>query len=209
MPCRGHQRKYFLDAIKGVLDDDSFKITSTTASEARRVAVALLEWCKADDNKQKLGIFLKTLLEALQKPLISSSKKSCNREILWRDYFLERSSEEFITNWVAFLKKANVTPTPTFYQHLTDVIFRELINSHFVGSCDDSTSAAMVTEHEGGALRYAAGYVCRNLRSKIENGSHALKEELVLCLMALVRSGSHEECGNDEEWMRMIDRGGL
>ena len=28
-------------------------------------------------------------------------------------------------------------------------------------------------------------------------------------LMALVRSGSHEECGNDEEWMKMIDRGGL
>ena len=27
--------------------------------------------------------------------------------------------------------------------------------------------------------------------------------------MALVRSGNHEECGNDEEWMRMIDGGGL
>ena len=91
--CWGTNESIFLDAIKGVLDDDSFKIMSTTASEARRVAVALLEWCKADENKQKLGIFLKTLFEALQKPLISSSKKSCNREILWRDYFLERSSE--------------------------------------------------------------------------------------------------------------------
>ena len=52
-------KSIFLDTIKGVLDDDSFKITSTTVSEARRVAVALLEWCKADDNKQKLGIFYK------------------------------------------------------------------------------------------------------------------------------------------------------
>ena len=88
------------------------------------------------------------------------------------------------------------------------MIFRELINSHFVGSSDDSTSAARVTKHEAGALRYATGYVCSHLQSKIENGSHEFKE-LVLCLMALVRSGSHEECGNDEEWMRMIDRGGL
>ena len=107
------------------------------------------------------------------------------------------------------MKKANVTPTPIFYQHLTDVIYRELINSHFVGSSDDSTSAAMVTKHEAGALRYAAGYVCRHLHSKIEIGSHEFKEELVLCLMALVRSGSHEECGNYKEWMRMIDRGRL
>ena len=27
--------------------------------------------------------------------------------------------------------------------------------------------------------------------------------------MALVRSRNHEKCGNDEEWMRMIDGGGL
>ena len=122
---------------------------------------------------------------------------------------LERSSGEFITNWVNFLKDANLTPTPIFYQHLTDVIFRELIKSHFVGSIDDTTPATAVTDHEAGALRYAAGYVCRHLRKKMESGGHEFKEELVLCLMALVRSGNCEECGTDEEWTRMMDRGGL
>jgi len=101
-------------------------------------------------NKQRFDTFMKTLFKALQKPLISSSKKCCNREILWRNYFLERSSGEFITNWVNFLKDANLTLIPIFYQHLTDVIFRELIRSHFVGCVDDTTPT---TNHEAGAIR--------------------------------------------------------
>ena len=54
----------------------------------------------------------------------------------------------------------------------------------------------------------AAGYVCRHLCKKIESGSHKFKEGLILCLMALMRSGNCEECGTDEEWTRMMDRGG-
>ena len=122
---------------------------------------------------------------------------------------MEHSSEEFITNWVTFLKIPKVTPTPAFYQHLTDVIFQALINTNFVGSIDDTETAPIMTDHEAGALRYSAGYVCRHLRKKIEHGDHELKEELILSLMALVRSGNHEECEHDEEWMRMIDKGGL
>ena len=67
-----------------------------------------------------------------------------------------------------------------------------------------------VTKHEGNALRYAGGYVCRQLRKKIKRGNHKFKE-LLLCLMALVkdRSSDHEECGNEEEWIKLMDRGGL
>ena len=39
--------------------------------------------------------------------------------------------------------------------------------------------------------------------------SHELKEELLLCLMALVKDRSSEECSNDEQWTMMMDRGGL
>lgn len=173
------------------------------------MAVGLLEWSAADVNKPQLCAFIKRLFTALQKPLISFSRRSFNREILWRNYFLVRSSEEFISNWVAFLKDADLTPTPIFYQHLTDLVFRHLIDNHLIGFTDDITPAAALMDHEAGVLRYAAGYVCRHLRRKIERGNHKLKEELVLCLMALVRSGNDEECGPDEEWTRMLDRGGL
>ena len=57
--------------------------------------------------------------------------------------------------------------------------------------------------------RYAAAYVCRHLRRKIEHGNSKFKEELVLCLMALVKSRNDEEVASDDEWTRMLDRGGL
>ena len=59
------------------------------------------------------------------------------------------------------------------------------------------------------AIRYASGYVSRQLRKKIEHGNHEFKE-FVLCLMAVVkdRSTDHEECGNEEEWIKLMDRGG-
>lgn len=66
-----------------------------------------------------------------------------------------------------------------------------------------------ISHQEGSALRYAVGYVCRHLRKKIQHGSHELKEELILCLMALVKDRDSEECGTDEEWTKMMDRGGL
>ena len=42
-------------------------------------------------------------------------------------------------------------------------------------------------ESENGVLYYVAGYICRNLRIKLERESHEFKEEMVLCLMELVK----------------------
>jgi len=110
------------------------------------------------------------LFEALHKPILSASKRSYNREILWRNYFLKRSSEAFIKDWTTFLELAGITPTPILYQHVTDLVFREMVHSHFVGlrSVCDEDQQRDVTKHEGNALRYAGGYVCRQLRKKIE-----------------------------------------
>ena len=137
-------------------------------------------------------------------------QKSFNREKLWRNYFLLRSSEEFIKLWTVFLNSAKLIPTPSFYQHLTDIVFRKMIQDHLLFSSPaNADSITPVSHQEGSALRYAAGYVCRHLRKKIERESHELKEELILCLMALVKDRSSEECGNDEQWSMMMDRGGL
>ena len=133
------------------MEDDSFKTASPVAAEARKVALGLLEWSAADVNQPQFGAFVKRLFTALKTPLISFSRRSCNREILWRDYFLLRSSKEFISNWVTFLTDANLTPTPIFYQHMTDVVFRSLISNHLIGFTEDSTPTPAVADHEGGA----------------------------------------------------------
>ena len=67
-----------------------------------------------------------------------------------------------------------------------------------------------VTKDEGRALRYAIGYVCRHLRKKKEEQNHELKEELIPCLVSLLKaSDNEEECGTDEDWVKAQDRGGL
>ena len=56
-------------------------------------------------------------------------------------------------------------------------------------------------------LRYAAGYVCKQIKSKLQRSSHfqILKEELISCMDTL------REYGNEtsSRWTTIIDRGGL
>ena len=146
----------------------------------------------------------------LRKPIISTSVKSCNREVLWRKYFICRSSESYVDRWVSFLQSLHLTPTPVLYQHLTDLIFRQLIQSCYLGSLSKAAAPSFITKDEGEeALRYAIGYVCRHLRKKIEDTNHELKEELILCLVSLVKGRDSEESGTDEDWIKAQDRGGL
>lgn len=200
--------RLFLKAIETVLSDDSFKINSSVAIEARQVAVSLLKWCSADANKKQFHIFANEIVTVLRKPIISSSMKSCSREVLWRNYFLQRSSDHFVGSWITFLKDLHLTPTPVLYQHLTDIIFRQLIQNCYLGSASKA-AAPSLTKDEGRALRYAIGYVCRHLRKKIEEQNHELKEELILCLVSLLKGRDSEDPGTDEDWIRAQDRGGL
>ena len=75
----------------------------------------------------------------------------------------------------------------------------------------ESSSAAIqpITDDEGNALRYTAGYICRHLCKQLERGNHEMKEELVLCLMELTKDNDSDMCGTDEEWTARVDRGGL
>ena len=103
----------FLKALETVLSDESFKVVSSkVAIEARDVPVSLLRWCSADSNKEQFYTFANEIVTVLRKPIVAFSCKSCNREVLWRNYFLQRSSEHFVSSWVSFLKSVHLTPTP-------------------------------------------------------------------------------------------------
>ena len=86
----------FRTAIQNILDDDSYKLNpASPAAEARRIAESLLKWSLNERNNEKVHEFVKTLFDQLDKPIIASIKKSCNREKLWRNYFLLRSSRVY------------------------------------------------------------------------------------------------------------------
>ena len=62
---------------------------------------------------------------------------------------------------------------------------------------------------EQNAVQYAAGYIVRHLRQRLEMGSHQLKEELVLCLEEIC-DDTDNDCGASTDWTKqVVNRGSL
>ena len=203
-----------MKALHQLLSDDSFKIKTPKTIGARNSAQDLLKWCLDVINNEKLTKFTKALTDSLNTVIKAASNKSFkfNNDKLWRKFFLLRSKPEFINCWTTFIKATGLTVRPVVYQHLTDVIFRKFLSDHFKIEYLDSTTDddLEMRKNEKGVLRYIAGYICRHLRQKLERESHQFREEMILCLMELVKCKDSEElCATDEEWTDLIDRGGL
>ena len=112
-------------------------------------------------------------------------------------------------DYFTFLSKCQTPVRPVLYQHLTDILFKTLLQNHFRIVQLDISDYADSTSHKRSALHYASGYICRHLHKKLERENHDLKEEMILCLASLVRDTNSEECGCDEEWSKLMDRGAL
>ena len=95
-------------------------------------------------------------------------------------------------------------------QHLTMLMFREIIRQQFPLEKETSTNKNLPppSGEEENALRYAAGYVCQNMWKKLEGSSYLLKEEHILSTIDLLDDNDDKE-GSCETWLNSIDRGGL
>ena len=201
--------EHLVTAIHNILEDETFKFDSRAAREARETAVMLLDWATKDENLPTILTFLQQLQEQFQGCIKYLNPSSINRDRLWQSFFMLRSSEEFINLWEILLSEAKVKPTPTLYQQLTTLMFNKEINKAMKIESSSSHAVEPLTNNEGNALRYTAGYICRHLRKQLERGNHDMKEELVLCLMELTTNKDSHATNTDEEWTRRVDRGGL
>ncbi len=195
-----------------MLKDRVFTLPSPHASDGQQAAAKALEWCRDPDNHTTVVSFAGDLTSSLtgcMQHKCGSQKEM--REKMWGRYHQLRTTEDFSRRWKHFLLQATGAPvSPIVFQYLTDKIFRRLICDHFptpVEKQAGSTSQQRLSYEEQNAMRYAAGYIPRALRKRLERSSHPLKEELVLCLLDLTEDedGSHES----EDWIKRIDRGGL
>ena len=115
-----------LNALCDVIEDSSF---STGALEA---AKRVKEWCESEGNGPALSVFSRELVSDLQRTFSApTGRLPLNREKMWKAMFSLRSSTAFVTRWVSFLQHSGAVPTPILYQHLTDVVLRMLIHSHY------------------------------------------------------------------------------
>ena len=202
-----------LSSVQKVLND--FEINSSVATAAQQIARTFIEWSKRAENKAKFKKFSDEVIQNLETVFTGTVKSNkatiINRDKLWRNFFLLRSSTSYRKLWEDFLEPilSEKSSSALFYQHVTGELFKQLVKSHFQVE-NNSKDAASLSDQEGNALRYAAGYVCRHLRKKIENSTHNLKEELIICLMTLVKGVQYPEgTGTNEQWTDSLDRGGL
>ncbi len=201
-------------AVSAVLEDDGFSLPSELAQKARTTATRVLLWCDDASNLPRLTTFAQELLQLLMECLATQQlPQGAVREKMWEAYHKLRTSAVFKSMWVQFLEtSAAVGACPIFYQYVTDRLFKAMIMHHFPVSPEAVNGAEPeigLTYEEINALRYAAGYVPRALRTKLERGSHPLKEELVLCLYEMTEDDGQEGSSQSEDWINLVDRGGL
>ena len=97
-----------LSALEEVLQDPSFNTTSFVAADALKAATKLLQWCKEEENKAVVDVFSRQLVAELSEPFVASSeRRPLNRKKLWKALWSVRSSNGFITRWVALCERAN------------------------------------------------------------------------------------------------------
>ena len=195
-------------AVQMVLKDVGFDIPSEPARRARALGEKYLEWCQEDKNERDFQLFSEDLVKDVEACFTSLPTAKARRERMWERYFKYRSSSEFTHKWKDHLSAVEESPSPLFYQFITDVIMEHLIRKHFPVTSEHVECSATLDYEEHNAIRYTAGYVLRAIQKKINRSSHPLKGELALCLEEL-REESNEFSHESEEWLQAIDRGGL
>ena len=207
----------FLTALLTVLSDDGFQLPSPQAAEARKQALLLNDWCKKPEKQHILQHFAENLIAKLSAPFKrivfkqgqSAARFVTQRGRIWGRYHQLRTSIEFRTLWSDFIKlSTQCVATPILYQFLTDVVFEQLVKQHFpVDDKEEASGGTLLSLQEENVVKYAAGYVCRTIRKRLERSSNPQKEELILSLTELL--DDDHEISDTTEWIDLVDRGGL
>ena len=90
-----------------------------------RTVAQAAEWIREESNKDQLTSFCEKLGTQLRQCLKCSHKKF-NRDTIWGLYHQLCTSDGFIKDW-SWLFNNSGNLYPFFYQHVTDVMFTELI----------------------------------------------------------------------------------
>jgi len=107
------------------------------------------------------------------------------------------------------LRCASQVASPSFYQYVSNVAFKELIKIHYpLNQAEEDIDTTPMTREEENALRFVAGHVCRKVQKQLQSSSVANKEEIILFIMDLTGDEMDENRGTDD-WTNLLDRRGL
>lgn len=195
------------DGLRALLSDESFKISTSTASSTRATAEALSSWIP--QHLEESTTFEKKITDMLQTCLQSSGSQKMQREKMWASYHLLRTSDDYIAEWCTFLQSSGHDMSPMMCQYLGHHMFKQFIKLHHpIQQSHETTSHPVLTYEETNAVRYAAGYIPRALQKKLPKSTHPLKEDLQLCLLDLLDDGDEDDDASTD-WLDLVNRGGL
>lgn len=169
-------KELVVKAVESIPFDESFKACSSPCAKAAiTTASKLLDWSSKIENRNKFRTFSNSLIDSLKccfkkglcKMLMQKiglyvhvlvgGKVHRKEEKMWGHYHCYRTSCEFIMLWKILLLNIQEPPSPTFFQHVTDIIFKELMKVEFpVNDQLLSTDIPRLTPLEENALRYVA-----------------------------------------------------
>ena len=113
--------------LQQILTDPDFDIPSQPAIAARKSASLILSWCST--HHDETAAFLTKLQRQLLTCFTSTAKKmSTRKERMWGLFFTLRSSPSFEAMWKEFLVGCGTDASVTVYQHVTDIIFKDLLS---------------------------------------------------------------------------------
>ena len=128
---------------------------------------------------------------------------------MWASYHHIRTTKMFVRCWEDFIMHFDAPKTPTFYQYVTDEVFKQMVKVEFAKEpeedCEMPTTSVNVMEEN--TLRYTAGYVLRKCKAKIEKSSNEHKDAMLVCIEELI--GVKDVYRLTELWTNTQDHGGL
>ena len=197
----------------------NFAVLTERNVKVRETAEHVQQWAANNPAAFEGGC---RLLVALLIPCLAIRQTRNQREKVWRKFHQIRTSPSLKFTWDTFLTTAQMdakTVDPIFPQFVTQHLIESMMKVVFSTQQQvpetemESTEIASLSKEEENALRYAAGFIPRALRKKLERSSHPLKEEFIICLMELCMEDEVSDDTNfvtyTTEWISRINRGGL
>lgn len=193
--------------------DDGFKLPTPEAEDALECATSLLEWCAAGPaNRTRMSSFCEKLVQHLKRCFPEGARGTHEeRGEMWRNYIAFRISKDHFLLWNDFLMSSVKKGGPVLFQYITSYMFKELAKEKYPVPTQPPPHAAEVTltQDEMSIVRYATGYIPRNLLSVLNRSSDPNKS-LKVCLMDVIEEdGLGDACAESSDWVRALNRGGL
>ena len=163
--------------------------------------------------------YLRARVKSTADKYKSNSRK---RERLWTDFHTLATSEQKLASlWTELLTNlglsASVDDDPFLEQSLYTEIHQAVVKEYFEhthitgndGSVTKKSIDSILTD-ELNILRYACGYVARNLLKRYEKQSGEVAQQYVTCLGEMAVEGEGDDVlAYTKIWLEKVNRGGL